>query len=190
MELLLSLGLGIGLSASCGFRVFVPLLVANVASLAGYLPLNPGFEWMGSWVAFGILLVATLTEIGAYYFPWLDNLLDAVALPVAFSAGTLLTTSLVSEVGPVMQWVLGLMVGGGSAGLVQAGTGLIRLGSTATTGGLGNPVVATVENIASLVFSVLALWLPLIVGTLAILLIIFLVRRLLRRRGRRPEASG
>jgi len=176
-----SLLLGIGLSASCGLRVFVPLLVANVAFLSGYLPLNTGFEWMGSWVAFGILLVATLTEIGAYYIPWLDHLLDTIALPTAFVAGTLLTTSVLGDASPVLRWVLGLIVGGGSAGVVQAGTGLIRLGSSATTGGLGNPVVATLENTLSILFSVLTLWVPLMIGLLALLLVGFLIRKLLKR---------
>jgi hypothetical protein len=191
MDYILSLFLGIGLSASCGFRVFVPLLVANVASLTGYLPVNAGFEWMGSWVAFGVLFVATLMEIGAYYIPWLDNLLDSIALPVAFVAGTLLTTSVLGESSPLLRWVLGLIVGGGSAGVVQAGTSLIRLGSTATTGGLGNPVVATIENVLATVFAILTIWLPLIIGVLAILFVIFLIRKIVARRRKKaikPEA--
>jgi hypothetical protein len=182
MDYVLSLFLGIGLSASCGFRVFVPLLVANVASLSGYLPVNAGFEWMGSWVAFGVLVVATLMEIGAYYIPWLDNLLDSIALPIAFVAGTLLTTSVLGESSPLLRWVLGLIVGGGSAGVVQAGTSLIRLGSTATTGGLGNPVVATIENVLATVVAILTIWLPLIIGVLAVLFVIYLIRKISRRR--------
>jgi hypothetical protein len=189
MDFFFSLLLGIGLSASCGLRVFVPLLVANVASLSGYLPLTAGFEWMGSWVAFGILLVATLTEIGAYYIPWLDHLLDTIALPTAFVAGTLLTTSVLGDASPVLRWVLGLIVGGGSAGVVQAGTSLVRLGSTATTGGLGNPVVATLENMFSILFSVLTLWLPLIIGLPALLLVGFLLRKLLKRKGNKSSPS-
>ena len=48
VELFLSICLGIGLSAACGFRVFVPLLVVSIASRGGHLHLSPGFEWMGS----------------------------------------------------------------------------------------------------------------------------------------------
>ena len=40
----LSLLLGIGLSAACGFRVFVPLLIMSLASQNGPLALAPGFE--------------------------------------------------------------------------------------------------------------------------------------------------
>ncbi len=74
-EALVGVAVGIGLSAACGFRVFVPLLVLNLASLTGHLHLGPGFEWMGSahaTVAFG---TATLAEILAYYIPWLDHIL-------------------------------------------------------------------------------------------------------------------
>jgi len=42
METLLGIAVGIGLSAACGFRIFVPLLVMNLASLNGLLHLSPG----------------------------------------------------------------------------------------------------------------------------------------------------
>jgi hypothetical protein len=65
--------LGLGLAASCGFRVFVPLLISNVASLTGYINFGTGYEWMGTWPAFIIFVTATVIEISAYYVPWLDN---------------------------------------------------------------------------------------------------------------------
>ena len=46
METFLSVCLGLGLAAACGFRVFVPLLVMSVAANAGYLSLTPGFDWI------------------------------------------------------------------------------------------------------------------------------------------------
>ncbi|MCY7349525.1 MAG: DUF4126 domain-containing protein [Cytophagaceae bacterium] len=183
LELLLSLCLGLGLSACCGFRVFVPLLVTNVAYLTDYLTPNAGFEWMGGWVAFAVLATATVLEIAAYYIPIVDHFLDTVAAPAAFIAGTVLTTSLLKDDSPVLRWILGIIVGGGSAGLIQAGTSLLRLGSTATTGGLGNPVVATGENVFAGFFSVLALFLPVLVAVLAIGLLWFVGRRLVRRLG-------
>lgn len=38
-EVLLAIAVGIGLSAACGFRVFVPLLLLNLASRVGYVQL-------------------------------------------------------------------------------------------------------------------------------------------------------
>ena len=147
MDLLLSLCIGLGLSACCGFRVFVPILVANVAALSGHYHFGHGFEWLATWTAFGVLATATVLEIGAYYIPWVDNLLDTIATPAAMIAGTILTTAFLSDdLDPMMKWAAGLIVGGGSAGLVQAGTSLLRFTSSTTTGGLGNPIVATAEN--------------------------------------------
>jgi hypothetical protein len=152
--------IGVGLAACCGFRVFVPLLIASVATKLGIIGVMDGFEWLSQWPALIGLSAATIFELGAYYIPWLDNALDTLATPISIAAGTLLSTSFLNIDSPVLQWGMGLMLGGGSAGIVQAGTSLLRLGSTATTGGLGNPVVATGENIASFVFSILTVLLP------------------------------
>ena len=71
-ETLLGIAVGIGLSAACGFRVFLPLLVMNLApSLTGHLHLSPGFEWIGSHYASIAFGTATLVEVLAYTFPGL-----------------------------------------------------------------------------------------------------------------------
>ena len=51
MDTILSVCLGIGLSAACGFRVFVPLLVMSIANLSGHLTLAHGFDWIGTYPA-------------------------------------------------------------------------------------------------------------------------------------------
>jgi hypothetical protein len=181
-EIISSLCLGLGLSACCGFRIFVPLLVSNIFALAGWHHFSAGFEWLSSWTAFYLLFTATVIEITAYYIPWLDNILDQIALPVAAIAGTLLATSAFSaEISPVMRWGLGVMVGGGSAGLIQAGTGLLRMGSSATTGGMGNSVLATAENGSAITFSVLALLIPIVIALLMLLLVVFVFRKIFVR---------
>src|SRR5437879_3243036 len=115
MEILMSIRLGIGLSAACGFRVFVPLLVMSIASLSGHLPLAHGFEWIGSYPALIAFSVATCVEIFGYYVPWLDHLLDTIASPAAIMAGTLVTASLVTDLGPFWKWSLAIIAGGGAA---------------------------------------------------------------------------
>jgi hypothetical protein len=178
--------LGLALAACSGFRVFVPLLAANVAYLSGYLSPSPGFAWLGTWVAFAVLATATLAEMLAYYVPVVDNLLDTLTTPASFIAGTLLMTSALPEMSPMVRWGLGVLVGGGAAGLVQTGTALLRAGSTATTGGLGNPVLATIENMLAVVGSLLGLLLPLIMAGLTLVLVLYLAGRI-RRRVRRPS---
>lgn len=177
MDIALGILLGIGLSASCGFRVFLPMLVTNIASLLGYLKLEHGFEWMGGWVAFAAFTVASVLEIGAYYIPWLDNLLDTISGPLAMIAGTILTASFLTETSPITQWVLGIIVGGGTAGIVKVGASAARLTSTATTGGAANAVVSTSENFLSLVISILSFIIPFVMAFIVILIIFYLIRK-------------
>jgi hypothetical protein len=171
METLLAVLVGIGLAASCGFRVFVPMLVASAAAMAGYLPLSNGFEWLGTWSAFAAFAVAAAIESLAYYVPWLDNALDAIASPIGVIAGVVLFAASGTELDPFWHWALAIIGGGGAAGVVQGGTVLMRAMSTATTGGLANFVVTSVETVAGLFFSVLAIVIPVV----AIVLLLFVV---------------
>ncbi len=163
METTLSILIGLGLAAACGFRVFVPLLVAGIAFRAGHLQFASGFEWMGSDAALIAFGLATALEVGGYYIPWLDHFLDTVATPAAVVAGTLVAASMITDTEPFLRWTLAAIAGGGLAGLVQTGTVVTRGLSTATTGGLANPVVATAELGGSVAASVLALIVPLAV---------------------------
>lgn len=162
MDTVLSIALGIGLSAACGFRVFVPLLVISAATYTGHMSLSSGFEWIGTLPALIVFGMATILEILAYYIPWLDQVLDAIATPAAVVAGIVASASIFTEVAPLLRWTLALIGGGGIAGLVQGATVLTRLKSTAFTGGLGNPVISTAELGGSIVTSLLALLVPVI----------------------------
>lgn len=168
MEIAIGICLGLGLAASSGFRVFVPLLVSNVASLLGLVELTGGFEWMGSWTAFAVFLSATITEITAYYIPWLDNALDTIAIPLAAIAGTLLSVSFMTDLPAGIQWTLGIIAGGGGAALIKTGASMARLKSTAFTAGFANWIIATIEHITSLVMSVLTVLIPLIMGVVTL----------------------
>lgn len=182
MELITSFALGIGLSACCGFRIFVPMLVTNIAALSGHYHFGQDFAWMGTMTAFYIFASATVLEIIGYYIPWFDNLLDSIATPASIIAGTILTTAFISgDLSPTLKWVLGFLVGGGSAGVVQLGTTVTRLTSTATTAGFGNPIIATIENILSVIFSIMSVFLPILLAVGAVLLVLFLGKRLVRR---------
>lgn len=175
-KILISLLMGLGLSASSGFRVFVPLLVASIATKMGILQLGDGFQWMGSTPAIIAFAAATLFEIGGYYIPFVDNVLDTITTPASVIAGTLLTAStILPDIDPMLKWGLGIVVGGGSAGVIQAGTALTRATSTATTAGTANPIVATVEHIFSIVGSILSLVIPFIIaGIVCVVMLVFL----------------
>ncbi len=181
-EILLSLAIGIGLSAACGFRVFVPFLVMSVAAQAGYLDLNSGWEWIGSYPALIAFAIASVLEIVAYYVPWLDNFLDTIATPAAVVAGIVATASVVSGMSPFLTWTLAAIAGGGAAGIIQSSTVLLRSMSSMSTFGMGNFAVANSEFAGSFALSVLALLLPWLTIVLVLFLIIWLWRRLRRRR--------
>tara|TARA_B100000949_G_scaffold162511_1_gene143242 strand:- start:832 stop:1422 length:591 start_codon:yes stop_codon:yes gene_type:complete len=163
MEEVMSVLIGIALSATCGFRVFVPLLAVNIGTRAQNVDGEPlielaaGFDWLSSDIAMMVFLVATLFEIGGYYIPWIDNLLDTIASPAAIVAGTVITASFITGMDPWLQWLLGLIAGGSAAGAVQATTVVTRASSTVTTGGLGNPIVASVETSGAFLGSALAI---------------------------------
>lgn len=184
-QTLLSICLGLGLSAACGFRIFIPFLVMNLAARAGYLTVTGSFEWIGSTPALIMFAVATGLEIGAYYVPWLDHLLDSIATPAAAIAGVVATASVVTGMDPLLKWPLAVIAGGGVAGAIQVATVGARGVSGLTTAGLGNPLVSTAEAGTAFGLTVLALVLP-VVAAAAVVVLLFVLRRLWRRR----RASG
>ncbi len=189
-EWILSLCIGIGLSAACGFRVFLPLQVMSVAAFCGHLNLAPGFEWIGTPVALAAFTIATTIEIAGYYVPWVDHFLDTIAAPAAFVAGTIITASMVKDMSPFLQWTLAAIAGGGAASLVQGSTMLVRTISTATTSGLANPVVATLELGGALMTSLLALVAPVMTLMALVLLSILIGRHIIRSRGWRSTVRS
>jgi len=180
MEELLSVFIGIGLSATCGFRVFVPLFGMSVAHHAGALSFSSGFDWIGSWPATITFGVAMVIEIAGYYIPWLDNLLDTIATPAAIVAGTIATASMVGDVSPFLRWSLAIIAGGGIAAVIQSSSVLVRGASTASTAGLANPFVSTGELAASILGTLISIILPAVALILVILLLMFLLRRFIR----------
>ncbi len=178
---------GLGLAAACGFRVFVPLLVASIAVHAGYLSPSPEFAWLGSTPALLAFGVATVAEVLAYYVPWLDHALDTLASPAAVVAGSVLAASLAVDVDPFLRWTLAIIAGGGLAATVQSGTVAARGMSFSVSGGLANPVVATAElggALATSALAVVAPWLA-ILGLAALGLFVMTV---VSRRFRRVKA--
>jgi hypothetical protein len=179
-EAFLSLGVGIGLAAAAGLRVFLPLLLLGTAARLEWLPLVEGFEWLASGPGLTALSVATVLEVGAYYIPWLDNLLDAAAGPLAIMTGVVATAAVATELPPPLRWAMAVVAGGGTAGAVQAMTSLARLKSTAFTAGLGNPVLATLELFGAFVTSIVAIVLP-IAAVIFVVAFFVLIRRASRR---------
>lgn len=181
---------GIALAAACGFRVFLPLMASSIAARTGYIDPSGGFEWLDSNVALALFGAASLAEVAGYYVPWFDHALDTIASPAAVIAGTVAAAAAFGDVHPALKWSSALVAGGGAAAMVQTSTVATRALSGGTTGGLGNPIVATFELVASVVMSVLAILVPILALILTIVLLVFVVR-VIRRflRVRRERAA-
>ncbi len=171
--------LGIGLAAATGFRVFLPMLIMSAAAYTGHLSLDGNFAWLATPSALTMLGVAALVEILAYYVPGVDNLLDTLATPAAFVAGTIVSAALITDLPPMVKWTAAVIAGGGVAGITQGVTAMLRAKSTILTGGLGNSLIATAELVGALLVSLLTLAAPLAALAL-IVLFLWLAIRLLR----------
>ena len=172
VQILLSLSLGLGLAAACGFRVFIPPLMMGVGSRLDLYKLEGSFVWVDDNWAIAIFAVATLLEIGGYFIPWIDNLLDAVATPAAIIGGIFVTSaSLEGELDSSAQWTLSVIAGGSVSGVIQLGTVATRAISTGTTGGLANPIISLLEAVASILCILISLFLVAIIPIVIIFLI-------------------
>lgn len=190
METIIGLCIGIGLSAACGFRVFVPLLIMSIASMTGLFEPSKGLEWLAMPAVCIALGIATICEIAAYYIPWVDNVLDSIATPAAVVAGTLSTMAVSSgEMSQFASWAVAIIVGGGTAGAVQMGTVAVRAVSTATTGGIANPVVSTGEWIGAAVLSILSFIVPVLVVIVLIIAVIWVARWLRHKKAESLQSS-
>lgn len=185
MEILLSVCLGLALSASCGFRVFVPFLVMSVAERSGHLDLTGRFEWIGSDAALIVFAVAAVLEIAAYYVPWVDNILDTASAPIAVVAGVLATAATVQDMSPLMTWSLAAVGGGGLAGTVHTGMAVVRGASSLLTAGFGNPVISTAEAGGAVGLASLAVLVPVV----AFLVVLTLILHVALRRARRHDSA-
>lgn len=190
MEVILQVLIGIGLSATCGFRIFVPLLVAGLAGMNGYLEFSSGFDWIASYPAVIIFGVATLIEIIAYFIPYIDNLLNAVSLPISIIAGIILTASVITDIHPILQWSLAIIAGGGVATVTSLVSNGTHAASTALSGGVANPAVSAAESGVSMITAVLAIVLPVLVVLLLILLVVVAVRLLRKYRERKNRPAS
>ncbi len=185
VEVASSIVLGVALAAAVGLRVFLPLLIASIAAHSGNLAVSDTFAWLGTYPAMIMLAVAAAAEVAAYYIPVVDNVLDAIATPTAFVAGSVMAAAVMVDLPPLMKWATAIIAGGGAAGTVQWTTNLLRAKSTALTGGVANPLLATAEAGGAATLSLLALLAPLLALALLVvagLVAVRLLRRLLARR--------
>lgn len=189
LEMLMSICLGVGLAASSGFRVFVPLFGLSLASYFGIIPLTEEWSWVGSLSALIILGVASVVESLGYLVPVVDNALDTIAVPLAGVAGTLVMASTLTDFSPAMTWALAIVAGGGAAAAIKTTSAATRAVSTATTAGVANPVFGAAETTAAVGLSALAIFAP-VLGVAAMAIgVVFLIWLLMKFKKRHQAAE-
>lgn len=177
-----SIAMGIALSACAGFRVFIPMLAGALAGHFNVIHLPTDMVWLSSWPAIILFGTAAVAEVAAYYIPFIDNLLDTIATPLSVGAGTVLAASILPlGHNDLLRWVVSFLAGGSAAGIIQLGTGLLRLFSSKATAGTGNVVVATSENAAALTGTLLSFVIPVILAIVLVVFIVWIVVKLQQR---------
>ena len=186
VQAFLSLSTAFGLSTSAGLNAYIPLLtIALVDRLTdGLIDLQGPWAWLSNWWTIGVLVVLLLIEILADKIPAVDTANDIVQTVIRPAAGAILFAASTHAIGlhPVLAAICGVILAGGVHAVKAGG----RPGVTATTGGIGNPVISTLEDLLSAITSFVAVVAPYLVGIL-LLLIASLVGWWVIRRRRRPS---
>ena len=179
--------MGISLAAASGFRVFLPPFLLSLAArfnVVWFLDIDligTQFEFFTSTLSIVVLGIATVAEFAAFYAPWVDSVLDTIATPASIVAGVAMTAIVLEGNDPIIQWTIAIVAGGGVAATIQSATVAIRGLSSTFTFGLGNPAVATSENVASVVLTLIAILIPFL-SALFVLLIVALLLRMKRKK--------
>ena len=180
LQVLIAAATGLGLAAASGFRVFLPPFLMAVWLRLGFLDVNiegSEFEAFSSDVSILLLGVASLSEVLAYKIPWMDNMLDSLATPMAGIAGISVVAVSLEGADPSVQWALAIIAGGGASLSIQSATVAGRGLSSMFTLGLANPFFSLIEDIASLLLIFIALLAPLAALFASLILIIVIFRR-------------
>lgn len=172
-----------GLSSAAGLNAYIPLLAVGLLSRFEYLSLQSPFDLLASTPVLAILALLALVDFIADKVPAVDHathMIGALISPVAGAIVFASQNNAISEIHPALALAAGFVMAGG----FHATRAAIRPVATATTAGMGNPVLSFIEDVTSLVLSVLAFFAPVLafILFLVLLFVIFRAWRSVRRR--------
>ena len=142
-------------------------------------------DWLISWLAIAALTTATVAEFAGDKVPAIDHALNAVGYVTRPVAGAVAAGSVFWGVDPAAAAIAGLIVGAPAALAFNAAQTGVRVGSTATTGGLGNPVVSLIEDVLAFLTVIVAFLAPILIPIVLIglAIVVFRLARRIRDRG-------
>ncbi|HEU0302305.1 MAG TPA: DUF4126 domain-containing protein [Longimicrobium sp.] len=189
MDALSAAAFGVVLAATAGLRAFLPVFSASLAAWMTDLPLPDnmaGLEKPQTVVIFG---VATVLEMLGDKIPVIDHALDGLQVLTKPVLAVLAATPFLYQLAPEYSVGIGILVGAPLALGVHSAKVTARLGSTATTGGVGNPVLSIAEDVAAIAAIILGFLVPVLALVLMAATIFFIARLALRVRRRRRAAA-
>ena len=176
-----------GLSAAAGLNAWLPLFAGALLNRLDAVELAQPFDDLTGTGTLAVLGLLTAADFVGDKIPTMEHVLHAVGTVVAPVSGAVLFTGQ-SGVESDFPTIAAALLGGATAESIHAGRAVIRPVSTATTGGVGNPVLSLLEDAGALVLTVLAFAVP----VLAFLLVLALAIAILYgwRRVRKRRAQG
>jgi cytochrome bd-type quinol oxidase subunit 2 len=181
-----------GLSASAGLNAYIPLLIVALTARAfpNVLSLNEPFDLLASNWSIAALVVLLVVELLADKVPAVDHVNDVIGMFIRPAAGAVLfagtTSGAIENLDPRLALLCGLLVAGTTHGVKATARPVV----TASTGGVGNPIVSTLEDVAAFLTSMVALLAPLLIGVAIVLFGILFVWWLFRRRTKKSAAGA
>ena len=193
---MLELLTGTGLAVAAGLNAYVPMLVLGLAGrFLDFVELPAAWAWLeNEWVV-GILGVLLVVELIADKIPAVDSINDIIqsivrpaAGGIVFGSGASTQTAAVTDPAAFFAsnaWVP-VVTGVVIALVVHGAKMFVRPAANALTAGAAAPVLSTVEDIGSLMFSLFAILIPIlvVVALIALVVLVFTVFRRLRRQRR------
>lgn len=172
-----------GLSSAAGLNAWLPLFASALLARLDVVELAAPFDQLSSTSGLVVLAVLATADFVGDKIPLVDHVLHVIGTAVAPASGAILftgQTGLETDVPTLAAVVLGAV----TAGSVHAGRAAVRPVATATTAGVGNPVLSLGEDLGSLALVAAAFVLPLLAVVLVLALAVSFVslRRRLRPR--------
>jgi hypothetical protein len=176
---ILALLTALGLSSTAGFRAYLPLLALAVGSSinSSALPLQPNFQTLKSPPLIIILGALTILEFVVDKIPVIDHFSDAVHTVIRPLSGAIIMAGTQNSISDINPW-LAAGVGAVLALAFHTVKATSRPVVSATTAGVGNPIVSTIEDILAVVMSVLLIVAP-ILGVILLVILVLLMARLM-----------
>ena len=178
-----------GLSSAAGLNAYLPLLIVGLlARFTDLITLSSPWDTLENPWVLGLLTVLLVIEVVADKVPAVDTVNDGIQTFVRPAAGAILfaaSSNAISDIHPVLAMSFGILAAGG----VHSVKAVARPVVTATTGGLGNPVVSVIEDIISAITTIVAIVLPALMAVIVLVMLALLARWFFRRRALKRAAG-